>query len=490
MSGGRWLRGRPLRAEDFPPGTPLRHFCAWNEKRRGKDRRYRIAADLIALATAFANERLGNAMALAHLTVGPVIHRRQQGRILVDLRTLGTKHRKWGKVLPGPSAEKTLDRLQAAIGSADIDRHAAVFAAFEELAQAVDLDALARRRPRLKRAPERPAPRRILVIRLSALGDFVQSLGPAAVIRDHHRNDHITLLTTAPFADFASRLDYYDAVMIDPRPGRFDVAGWQALRRALRQGRFDRVYDLQTSQRSGAYALLFRPGAMPEWSGTAARCSHPHANLERDTQHTIDKQAEQLLMAGLHPTPLPSLSAFAAAEIPDVGGSPIVLIVPGAAPHRPTKRWPVRNFAILAVALREAGLTPVVIGARGEEALGAAIRDICPVAVDLVGQTDLFAVTALAQRAALTIGNDTGVCHLAAAADCIVLVLFSSASDPAWCAPRGRLVRVLAEPDLNDLGIDRVLAEAAALLGLRLPAVGDDAECAASGRVPLPGQRF
>jgi ADP-heptose:LPS heptosyltransferase len=490
MIAAHWLRGRPLRAEDFPAGTPLRHFCAWNESRRDKDRRYRIAADLIALATAFDNERLGSAMALAHLTVSPVIQRRQQGRILIGLDTLGRERRKWGKVLPGPAAEKTLDRLLAAIGTADIDSHAAVFAAFEELAQALDLGALARRRPRLKRAQERPAPRRILVIRLSALGDLVQSLGPAAAIREYHRGDHVTLLTTAPFADFAGRLDYYDAVMIDPRPGRFDVAGWRALRRALRQERFDRVYDLQTSQRSAAYALLFRPGSMPEWSGIAARCSHPHANLDRDTQHTIDKQAEQLLMAGIYPTPLPALPALSTAQMPDVAGSQFVLIVPGAAAHRPAKRWPVRHYAILAVALHEAGLTPVVIGSRGEEALGAAVRDICPAAVDLVGQTDLFAVAALAQRAVLTIGNDTGVCHLAAAADCPVLVLFSSASDPAWCAPRGRRVRVLVEPDLSDLCVDSVLAEAAALLRLRLPAVADDAWSIAGGGARLTGLRF
>jgi hypothetical protein len=40
------------------------------------------------------------------------------------------------------------------------------------------------------------------------------------------------------------------------------------------------------------------------------------------------------------------------------------------------------------------------------------------------------------------------------------VVLFSGASDPAWCAPRGRMVRVLTTPDLNDLEIAAVLAAA------------------------------
>jgi hypothetical protein len=40
---------------------------------------------------------------------------------------------------------------------------------------------------------------RILVIKLSALGDFIQATGPMKAIRTHHPDARITLLTTAPF---------------------------------------------------------------------------------------------------------------------------------------------------------------------------------------------------------------------------------------------------------------------------------------------------
>src|SRR5262249_55461024 len=161
-----------------------------------------------------------------------------------------------------------------------------------------DLGALAGRRPRLISARAARAPRRILVIRLGALGDFVQSLGPFAAIRREHAADHVALLTTAPFADFAADLSYFDEVLIDPRPRLATLRGWWTLRRELREGCFDRVYDLQTSQRSSSYLRLFAIHSPPEWSGIAPRSSHPHANLDRDRQHTINKQAEQLLMAG------------------------------------------------------------------------------------------------------------------------------------------------------------------------------------------------
>jgi ADP-heptose:LPS heptosyltransferase len=88
---------------------------------------------------------------------------------------------------------------------------------------------------------------------LSALGDFVQALGPAAAIRRHHAADEITLLTTRPFAELAQQSRLFDKILIDRQPKFFDLAGLLALRRVLRRGCFDRVYDLQSSDRSSLY---------------------------------------------------------------------------------------------------------------------------------------------------------------------------------------------------------------------------------------------
>ena len=372
------------------------------------------------------------------------------------------------------AAQRLVETLIASIGSPDSDRHAAVFAAFERLADDIDLASLARRRPRLRPSRRRASSRRILVIRLSALGDFVQALGPVAAIRLHHKNDHVTLLTTSALAEFAGQLGFFNEVMIDRRPGPFDIKGWLGLRRTLRQGGFDRVYDLQTSERSAAYARLFRPGPMPEWSGAASGCSHPHANLDRDRQHTIDKQAEQLLMAGIHPTPLPILPPLDCALPESLIGRPFILIVPGSSPRHPDKRWPAQRFGMLATALHNLGFVPVVIGSNAERDLAAAILVACPEAIDLLGRSTIEAVAALAQRAVMTIGNDTGVVHLAAAAGCTIVVLFSRASDPAWCAPRGRAVRVLRVADLDELEVDRVISEAVGIIDhqARLAAAG------------------
>jgi ADP-heptose:LPS heptosyltransferase len=329
------------------------------------------------------------------------------------------------------------------------------FATSERVALADDLSSFA------SMAAPRP---KILVIKLGALGDFVQAMAPAAAIRRHHAEAAITLLTTRPYADFARRAPYFDEVWIDERPRLADVKAVAALRRRLRHAGFARVYDLQTSDRSSFYYHLMVP-RRPEWSGIALGASHKHANPGRDAMHTLDRQAEQLAAAGIAEVPPPDVS-WAAAPIARFGLSGrFALLVPGASANRPEKRWPVERYATLAARLATGGVTPVVLGSGAEEArLAATIRRAAPSARDLVGQTSFGEIVGLAARARHTVGNDTGPMHLAVAAGCAATVLYSAASDPALTAPRGRDVAILRRASLAEVSVDEVWQRVASLL--------------------------
>jgi ADP-heptose:LPS heptosyltransferase len=172
---------------------------------------------------------------------------------------------------------------------------------------------------------------RILVIKLSALGDFIQALGPFAAIRHHNPDASITLLTTAPFAGFAKAAPWFDTVLVDDRPRIFDFGGWLRLRGKLRSGGFARIYDLQTSGRSGFYFRLFWPDPKPQWSGIARGCSHPHSNLERDRMHSLDRQREQLQLAGIEQVPEPDLSWINDKTTRVGTGGRYAILVPGGA---------------------------------------------------------------------------------------------------------------------------------------------------------------
>lgn len=105
----------------------------------------------------------------------------------------------------------------------------------------------------------------------------------------------------------------------------------------------------------------------------------------------------------------------------------------------PRKNWPLANFQAVAARLAP----PVRWCAGPRESLDGAVRF-----------DDLWELAQWIAGARLYIGNDSGITHLAAATGVPVIAVFQ-ASDPRIWAPRGRCVRVLERPD-----VEQLLAEA------------------------------
>ena len=299
---------------------------------------------------------------------------------------------------------------------------------------------------------------RILVIKLSALGDFVLSIGSMQAIRAHHPDARITLLTTAPFVRLAEASGLFNEIWVDRRAPMWRPDLWLTLARRMREARFDRVYDLQRSQRTGWY---FRLAGRPEWVGKARGCSHYYAAPPDRIVHATEWDAGQLATAGIGRIAPPDLSFIQA----DVGRLSLpdryALLVPGSAPRHPGKRWPAERYATLARALAEAGTIPLLIGGPAERDTLEAVASACPQARNLCGGTDLFDIVTLARRAAVAVGNDTGPSHLIAAAGCPIVVLFSRDSHPVKSRPPWPNVRVLRKDSLADLPVAAVRAAAA-----------------------------
>jgi ADP-heptose:LPS heptosyltransferase len=290
---------------------------------------------------------------------------------------------------------------------------------------------------------------KILVIKLGALGDFIQALGPMAAIKKHHPKAHITILTTKPFESFARDCGYFDDIWIDTRPKLLNITDWISLKKKLNSGNFTRVYDLQNNDRTGFYYKLFNP--KPEWSGIAKGASHRNTAPDRSAGHAFDGHVQTLALAGIKdikPDPLEWL-------IDDITSfdlkSPYVLLVPGCAPEHPYKRWPSEHYATLANMLVKEDFQPVLLGTQSESDATSAIAKTCPEALDLTGQTSLKHIATLARHSAGAIGNDTGPIHLIGSTGTPCLVLFSGHSNPIRHAPKGECVSTLQENDLKDL---------------------------------------
>ncbi|HTQ72576.1 MAG TPA: glycosyltransferase family 9 protein [Acidocella sp.] len=288
---------------------------------------------------------------------------------------------------------------------------------------------------------------RVLVIRHGAFGDIVLTLPAFAAIRERHKDDEITLLTTKPYAGLLGASPWFDKIETDDKPEWWNLSGLLRLKRRL--SGFGMVYDLQTSGRSSRYFAL---AGRPPWSGIARGCQFPDA-ANRETLHTRERLEQQLRLA-LISTPLaqPDLS-WLAGDISALKLPPrYAVLVPGAAPHRPEKRFPADKFREVAQALH---LPAVIVGTAGEKPLAQTIGGI-----DLTGQTNFFQLASVFRGASLAIGNDTGPMHFAAALGVPCVSLFSAASEPARTAPRypdGGWPTILRAPSLQALPVAQVL---------------------------------
>ena len=120
---------------------------------------------------------------------------------------------------------------------------------------------------------------RVLVIKLSALGDMVQAFPAFDRIRAAHGDAHITLLTTWPYAALAAAGPWFEAVDGGGRPE--NAADALGLIRRLRRARYDLVYDLQGNDRTNVLFQALRPFP-PLWSGVAFGCALPTSQSRPD----------------------------------------------------------------------------------------------------------------------------------------------------------------------------------------------------------------
>ena len=294
----------------------------------------------------------------------------------------------------------------------------------------------------------------ILVIKHGALGDIIVATAGFAAIRAAYKDAHITCLTSKPYAELLRASPYFDEVIVDSKPKLWNLGAINNLRRFLRSRDWAWVYDMQMSGRTHRYMRLLRQ-PYPNISSNLAWVSHSCADGARATRHAYTNLQQQMQVAGLT-IGQPDVRWMKADITAFLLITPYVLLVPGGAPHRPEKRWPAAHYTALAQALVARGYTPVLLGTNAEAAELNAIANAVPQAINLCGKTSMVQLAELGRNAALAVGNDTGPMHVIAATSCPAIVLFSHASDPARCAPIGK-VTVLRREKLADLSATEVL---------------------------------
>ncbi len=287
---------------------------------------------------------------------------------------------------------------------------------------------------------KRSAAQRVLVIQLGAPAAFVKSLGAAAAIRAHHLGAPITLLTTDAVRGLAEPCPYFDVVEVDGRPT--EPGAVASLIARIRAAKYEVVYDLEGSARTGRYFQGLRPWP-PHWSGPASGARFASPLEDVSALHAYDRYARQLAIAGVaYPDPLHADLSWLRRVLrdpprlqPDFYGvrSAYVLL----APRGDEAGWSAQKYGQLGRNLVRQGLTPVLIGAAGARTVGSEAVKTEPLAKNLVARLDLIQTIALAERATFVVGDDLELIDVAAAAGARCLVFLPEGADLERLLPRG-----------------------------------------------------
>jgi lipopolysaccharide heptosyltransferase I len=266
---------------------------------------------------------------------------------------------------------------------------------------------------------------RILIVRLSAIGDVLHGLPVLCALREALPKAHLAWMVEGRAAELLAGHPALDEVVAVRRRWLKSPPAVLKLWRRLR-GRFDIAIDVQGLSKSAVAARL---SGAPQRIGLAApdgREISPWLNnvLIRPTAtHVIDRNLELLAPLGIAPGrvhfDLPEREADghrADQTIAQAGGtSRCALINPGAG--WPSKLWPAERFAAVAEYLgRVHGLVSLAVWAGDQE--NAWARRIVARSggwARLAPATSLVELAALARRSQLFVSSDTGPLHLAAA---------------------------------------------------------------------------
>lgn len=298
--------------------------------------------------------------------------------------------------------------------------------------------------------------KRVLIIKLGALGDIVQAEGAIHDLRRHHPEAEITVMTTPPYEKLLQRCPWVDRVILDPRESRLRLDRMFQLRKRLRRYEFDIVYDLQQVSRTDFYYRWFFKGTT--WLGGARgcamfcrrpddRCAADHFKISFDSAG-IDSRYTLESDVGWMADPVDDiLERFRLKE------NDYMVIVPGCSGEHQEKRWP--HFAELARQLLESGWRVVTVPGPDEmELCGKIPGDML---TDDGRYLDYFKLAGVLRNACFVIGNDTGPTHIAAHLRRPGLALFSDHFKPAFTGIQHTLFTWMEAVSLTDLSVEKVM---------------------------------
>jgi len=292
----------------------------------------------------------------------------------------------------------------------------------------------------------------ILIIKLGSLGDVVQISGALRDIREHHKNEKITILTTSKYLNLFKNCPYIDDCLEDERLPRYNIFYLLRLKKNINSLNFNKVYDLQNSNRTNFYRkFLFN---IKDWSTSKDIPDNKYNNS------VLQRFDEQLRKSNIETryTLKPDFS-WAAQQANNYNLDTIkkyILFFPFSSKDLIHKRWPYFSELISLIKQNHPQYELVVAPGPGEieEAKSLNIK----VALNNNLALNFFELASLIKKSHLVIANDTGPAHMAAHLGAKGFTLFGPHTTPEKVSIEREKFIALQTMDLKSLFADRVYA--------------------------------
>ena len=292
----------------------------------------------------------------------------------------------------------------------------------------------------------------ILIIKLGSLGDVVQISGALRDIREHHKNEKITILTTSKYLNLFKNCPYIDDCLEDERLPRYNIFYLLRLKKNINSLNFNKVYDLQNSNRTNFYRkFLFN---IKDWSTSKDIPDNKYNNS------VLQRFDEQLRKSNIetHYTLKPDFN-WATQHANNYNLDTIkkyILFFPFCSKDLIHKRWPYFSELISLIKQNHPQYELVVAPGPGEieEAKSLNIK----VALNNNLALNFFELASLIKKSHLVIANDTGPAHMAAHLGAKGFTLFGPHTTPEKVSIEREKFIALQTMDLKSLFADRVYA--------------------------------
>ena len=273
---------------------------------------------------------------------------------------------------------------------------------------------------------------RVLVVRLRSIGDTVLATPSLDSLRRFLPGAQIDILLEDWVAPVLENFDAVDNVISfkkDDLTMRLQTA-WR-----IRQNHYDVVFNLHGGTTSGFFVRA---------SGAKHRVGFSHYRYTFFHNHLLSSSADfwgkevthsaeqQLALLGFVGIPVADKPKSRLNINPDFKFqiSDYALIHPVAAFD--TKQWATENFARIAEYLSAKNLQTVAIATKKEREVLEKLKRLSNVPITVFDDLTLPEITALASRAEIFVGNDSGIAHIAAAVQTPSVVIFGSSNRNHW----------------------------------------------------------